>query len=75
MWPTPRSSEWKGAGPLGSKSQAYMLEKNYLCASVQEAEQLSGQLNPTWVEWLMGFPLEWTDCGPSATRSSRKSPK
>jgi hypothetical protein len=21
----------------------------------------SGKLNPTWVEWLMGFPLEWTD--------------
>ncbi|BAK97389.1 hypothetical protein OBV_01910 [Oscillibacter valericigenes Sjm18-20] len=20
-----------------------------------------GQLNPTWVEWLMGFPLGWTD--------------
>jgi len=21
---------------------------------------VSGCLNPTWVEWLMGFPLEWT---------------
>jgi hypothetical protein len=20
-----------------------------------------GQLNPMWVEWLMGFPLGWTD--------------
>ena len=20
-----------------------------------------GGLNPTWVEWLMGFPLGWTD--------------
>lgn len=24
--------------------------------------QAGGQLNPTWVEWLMGFPLGWTDC-------------
>jgi hypothetical protein len=32
-----------------------------------------GSLNPTWVEWLMGFPEGWTDLGPSATRSSRKS--
>lgn len=24
---------------------------------------VSGQLNPTWVEWLMGFPLGWTDLG------------
>lgn len=21
-----------------------------------------GQLNPEWVEWLMGFPIGWTDC-------------
>jgi len=34
-----------------------------------------GSLNPTWVEWLMGFPLGWTVCEPSATPSSRKSPK
>jgi hypothetical protein len=20
-----------------------------------------GKLNPTWVEWLMGFPTGWTD--------------
>ncbi|MFP7276070.1 hypothetical protein SFC17_14190 [Bacillus paralicheniformis] len=20
-----------------------------------------GQLNPTWVEWLMGFPIGWTE--------------
>ena len=24
---------------------------------------IGGQLNPTWVEWLMGFPLGWTDLG------------
>jgi hypothetical protein len=34
----------------------------------------SGQLNPTWVEWLMGFPLGWTDLEPSETPSSPKSP-
>jgi DNA (cytosine-5)-methyltransferase 1 len=34
-----------------------------------------GSLNPTWVEWLMGFPLEWTACEAWETRSSRKSRK
>jgi hypothetical protein len=36
---------------------------------------VGGSLNPTWVEWLMGFPLEWTVCELSATRSSRRSRK
>jgi hypothetical protein len=30
-------------------------------------------LNPTWVEWLMGFPTEFSACTPSEMRSSRKS--
>jgi hypothetical protein len=25
--------------------------------------QTTGSLNPTWVEWLMGYPAGWTDCG------------
>jgi hypothetical protein len=34
-----------------------------------------GALNPTWVEWLMGFPLGWTALDASATPSSRRSSK
>ena len=30
-------------------------------------DQIAGQLNPTWVEWLMGFPIGWTDLNASAT--------
>lgn len=26
---------------------------------------VGGQLNPTWVEWLMGFPIGWTDLNAS----------
>jgi hypothetical protein len=35
----------------------------------------SGRLNPTWVEWLMGYPTEWTALEDSATLSCRKSRK
>jgi hypothetical protein len=35
----------------------------------------NGGLNPTWVEWLMGFPSGWTALSASETPSSRKSRK
>ena len=34
----------------------------------------SGTLNPTWVEWLMGYPLGWTDLNHLETVSYLKSP-
>lgn len=44
---------------------------------------VSGQLNPEWTEWLMGFPAGWSELEPSAmqlfrsrhTRSSARSRK
>lgn len=34
-----------------------------------------GELNPPWLEWLMGFPVGWTESLPLETPSSRKSRK
>lgn len=34
-------------------------------------DQIGGQLNPTWVEWLMGWPLGWTDLKPLVTDKCR----
>ena len=34
----------------------------------------SGDLNPEFVEWLMGYPTGWTDLKDSGTQSSLKSP-
>jgi hypothetical protein len=25
-------------------------------------DQIGGPLNPMWVAWLMGFPIEWINC-------------
>ena len=32
-----------------------------------------GYLNPTWVEWLMGFPIGWTELNASETPSCRSN--
>ena len=35
---------------------------------------VGGALNPTWVEWLMGWPIGWTDLEPLATGKYRNAP-
>lgn len=59
-WPTPRASEYKDCGPVGSKSHRHMDKKSYLCAKAKNAEKPTAHLNPDWVEQLMGVPLGWT---------------
>jgi hypothetical protein len=65
LWPTPTVQD---ASNNGGPSQ-------YLRNSLPLNAVAGGALNPTWVEWLMGFPLGWTDLGDSVTPSSRKSSK
>lgn len=72
-WPTPVARDYKGQGMSVARREAGRPPDN-LCSAVQVTDG-SGSLNPPWVEWLMGFPLGWTDLGRSATRSSRRSRK
>ena len=56
MWPTPKAQNSRGSGEKhgdGGPSLDVVV---------------GGQLNPTWVEWLMGFPLGWTDLNASETQ-------
>lgn len=69
-WPTPRAEDSQCAsGHRGTDDTLY----GAICKPRDGSTDAPGQLNPTWVEWLMGYPLGWTDCGDSATRSSRRS--
>lgn len=52
LLPTPTTQDAKNNG---SESQK-MRNTQPLNAAV------GGSLNPEWVEWLMGFPIGWTDC-------------
>jgi hypothetical protein len=44
--------------------------------TIEEARAMGagngGKLNPTWVEWLMSWPLEWSDLKPLATDRFRQ---
>lgn len=61
MFPTPKATDYKGSGPRGSKSAEHDLKRGNLKGVVKYTTEESGELNPEWVEWLMGFPLGWTD--------------
>jgi DNA (cytosine-5)-methyltransferase 1 len=61
-YPTPTYG--KLAGGTGGFNQ---IEELYSTGQVTLEEKKAmqagngGRLNPTWVEWLMGFPTGWTD--------------
>ncbi len=57
-WPTPAASDYKGA-PKNRYWGSDTYRSN-LREAVRENQE-SGQLNPAWVEWLMGFPIGHTD--------------
>jgi hypothetical protein len=69
---TPTVSDIKNRGCMKDKVVQKLIAKGQQI-SLSQSMPDSGQLNPTWVEWLMGYPLGWTALEDSATRSSRKS--
>jgi len=62
-WPTPAARDGKG-GYIGGRMRNGKISRDTLDVAVQWADnqlKTGGQLNPTWVEWLMGFPIGHTD--------------
>ena len=63
MYPTPTT----GAGICGGSGNYQQLKGLEASGQITAEERQSmsagngGQLNPMWVEWLMGFPIGWTD--------------
>jgi hypothetical protein len=82
LWPTPVARDRKGLSGAGRQKR-----KGHPKDTLPNAA--GGSLNPEWVEWLMGFPLGWTNLTaeelqavskterhglrPSVTRSSQVS--
>tara|TARA_S200002703_G_scaffold130321_1_gene117577 strand:- start:57 stop:572 length:516 start_codon:yes stop_codon:yes gene_type:complete len=66
MWPTPTTRDHKG-GYVGGRIRNGKVSWDTLDVAVQHTdnqEKNSGQLNPEFVEYLMGFPIGWTESNP-----------
>lgn len=64
LWPTPTARDWKDTPGFkkqrkdGKRRDDLLPRKMYI---VEQTPSRGGHLNPTWVEWLMGWPLGWTE--------------
>jgi len=75
MYPTPTQRDWKDMAynPITNNNSRKLLPQVAL-----KHNKPGGKLNPTFVEFLMGFPMNWTktepiESKPSVTQSSHKS--
>ena len=75
FWPTPTASSWGATGSRG------IIRRRIADGTLTEREAQwlvngnNGRKNPEWTEWLMGFPIGWTEIAPSETPSCLPSPE
>jgi hypothetical protein len=83
-WATPNARDYKGGCMTpyrerggGAKGESLSNQAAVMLGAIPNgspAETVrTGQLNPEFSLWLMGYPTEWGSCAPQATPSSRKS--
>jgi hypothetical protein len=56
LYPTPTCNDAKNNNPPSQRTENGRHSDSLNVAA-------GGSLNPDWVEWLMGFPIGWTDIG------------
>lgn len=64
-FPTPSANDWKGSHKPGQR-------RGQLTDPAMGAIPAGGTLSPMWVEWLMGWPIGWTDLQPLAMDKFRQ---
>jgi hypothetical protein len=88
-WPTPCQTDHKGSMKLGQRKGQLSEATEVKFRTFHPAQKISNngnessattptsrpRLNPNFTEWLMGFPIGWTDCAHAETPSSRWWPR
>jgi len=62
-YPTPSTMDYINRKHMRPSRAATNRKTGYL------SEAVPGELNPDWIEWLMGLPIGWTASEPLATGS------
>lgn len=72
MYPTPTVGDAKASGASGYSTDSGRHSGITLTDAIcgEAASGRSGKLNPSWVEWLMGWPIGWTDYEPMPSHAS-----
>ncbi len=69
-WATPTTRDWKD-GTATADVETNCLLGRQAPRSMNDGTESRLTLNPLFVEWLMGWPIGWTDCASAATGLSR----
>ena len=73
MWPTPCASASKGSSPAAlTRRDGQSRANDRIDHAVMASD--GGQLNPVFVEWLMGWPLGWTEVVGKSSRTLVEPP-
>jgi DNA (cytosine-5)-methyltransferase 1 len=84
-WKTPTARDWKSETGMDAADYRYRLSQQVYLLSHQDpvipdgppssesAQTSHRRLNPRFVEWLMGFPISWTELCPTAPKDSADS--
>lgn len=71
LWTTPSASDSSRGGCITEKMTGTSLAQQVNTPSrtptfALQLDTITGPMNPEWVEWLMGWPIGWTELKPLA---------